>query len=487
MRRFADLISGVFGPGKDQIHGYPGHPEIELALVKLFRTTGERRYLELAKYFVDTRGTAPNYFLEEMARPDFHHLFPDFVSYDPAYSQSHLPVRKQESAEGHAVRAVYLYCAMADLAEEYGDEALLNQCVLLWKNISEKKMFITGSIGSSGFWERFTVDYDLPNVSNYSETCASIGLALFGIRLARITGDGSYIDEVERALYNTVRSGISMEGNRYFYVNPLEVWPHNCMEYTSRAHIKPIRQKWFDVACCPTNIARTFTSMGQYIYAAGKAGDEPFEICLNLFIQNDAVFETGGGQVEISVKTDYPRTGKIVIHIKAPAVLFSLNIRFPGFAEHFSVKVNGGEAASDIQKAYCRILRTWNDDEVYVEFDIVPRLVYANPLVRANAGKTALVRGPEVYCFEEADNGQCLASLYLESTAELREEWRDDVLGGTMLIHCRGKKLAAGGDAASFTEKAPSLEDVKLTAVPYGSWCNRKPGEMIVWVHSLPG
>jgi DUF1680 family protein len=486
VRRFADLVCGVFGPGKDQIHGYPGHPEIELALVKLFRTTGERRYLDLAKYFVDTRGQTPNYFLEEMARPGFHLINPDFARYDPEYSQSHLPVRSQESAEGHAVRAMYLYCAMADLAEEYGDETLLKQCALLWKNITEKRMYITGSIGSSGFWERFTTDYDLPNDSNYSETCASIVLALFGIRMARITRDGSYIDGVERALYNTVRSGISLEGNRYFYVNPLEVWPHNCMEHTSRAHINPVRQKWFDVACCPTNIARTFTFMGQYIYAAGKTGDDPFELCLNLFIQNDAVFEADGRKVEFSVRTDYPRTGKARLFIKAPAILFALNIRVPGFAGRFAVKVNSGYIKPDIQKGYCRIVRTWNDDEVSVEFDITPRLVYANPLVRANAGKTAIVRGPEVYCFEEADNGQGLASLCLESSAELREEWRDDILGGAMLIRCRGKKLVTEGEASSFTEKKPRFEDIELTAVPYGLWCNRKPGEMIVWVHLLP-
>jgi DUF1680 family protein len=218
--RFADLICTVFGPGDDQIHGYPGHPEIELALVKLYRTTGQKRYLNLAKYFVDTRGRSPNYFLEEMNRRDFHRINPEFVSYDPRYSQSHLPVRKQDSAEGHAVRAMYLYCAMADLAEEFEDDELLSRCKILWKNITEKRMFIIGSIGSSGFWERFTADYDLPNDSNYSETCASIGLAQFGLRMIRLIRDASYMDTVELALYNTIRAGIFYGRKPLFLCKP---------------------------------------------------------------------------------------------------------------------------------------------------------------------------------------------------------------------------------------------------------------------------
>jgi DUF1680 family protein len=480
-RRFADLICETFGPGEHQIHGYPGHPEIELALVKLYRVTGEKRYLELARFFVDARGKAPNYFLEEMARPDFHLINADFADYDPAYSQSHLPVRMQKTAEGHAVRAVYLYCAMADLAGEYADEALLDQCRLLWNNITEKRMYITGSIGSSGFLERFTVDYDLPNDSNYSETCASIGLALFGIRMSRITGEAFYIDTVERALYNTIRGGISVEGDRYFYVNPLEVWPPNCLDHTSRSHVEPVRQKWFNVACCPTNIARTFTSLGQYIYAAGEDA-----LYLNLFIRNDAVFEVKGKTVELSLKTDYPRTGSLKLRVKAPNVSFALMIRIPGFAEDFKATVNAQGVDGDIAGGYCRISRTWNDDEVGVTFTIRPALAYANPLVRANAGKAAIVRGPEVYCLEETDNGPDLAALYIDPAAEFREEWREDILGGTMLIRCRGKKLVSPDLTASFScDALPHFEDVELTAVPYGSWCNRRPGEMLVWIHTL--
>jgi DUF1680 family protein len=481
--RYADLISRIFGPGEDQLHGYPGHPEIELALVRLYHVTGQKRYLELAGYFVETRGQSPNWFLEEMAKPGFRPIFREIQDYDPRYSQSHLPVRQQSTAEGHAVRAVYLYCAMADLAGEYGDEKLLETCKTLWRNITEKRMFITGGIGSSGFWERFTADYDLPNDSNYSETCASIGLALFGLRMSRITADGSYIDTVERALYNTVRAGISMEGDRYFYVNPLEVWPDICMDHTSRSHVKPVRQKWFDVACCPTNVARTFTSLGQYIYSI--SGDTLY---VNLFIQNDAVFTLSGKSVSLSLRTDYPRTGNLGISIRAADAEFCLLIRIPGFTERFTVAVNGAPVEYGVDRGYCRLSRIRNHDEITVSFDVRPKIVYANPLVRANGGKIALVRGPEVYCLEEADNGKNLSALYLDPKTALEEIWREDLLGGTMLIRCGGKRLSAPDMIASFSEADNRrFEDVTITAVPYGSWCNRTPGEMIVWIHELFG
>jgi DUF1680 family protein len=479
--RYADLIVRVFGPGGDQLHGYPGHPEIELALVKLYRVTGKKPYLELARYFVERRGQSPNWFLEEMARPGYRPIFRELQSYDPRYSQSHLPVRRQKTAEGHAVRAVYLYCAMADLAEEYDDAELLETCKTLWRNITEKRMFITGGIGSSGLWERFTVDYDLPNDSNYAETCASIGLALFGLRMSRITRDGSYIDTVERALYNTVRAGISLEGDRYFYVNPLEVWPDICMDHSSRAHVKPVRQKWFDVACCPTNVARTLTSLGQYIYSI--SGDALY---INLFIQNNASFTMGGKKAAISLTTDYPKTGLIKIRIAGAGAAFALMVRKPEFAENYLVRVNGVPADYEFDRSYCRISRTWDDDEVLVSFDIKPRFVYANPLVRANCGKAAVIRGPEVYCLEEADNGQNLASVYLDEKTKPEELWQDNLFGGTMLIRFKGKKLSAPGMVPSFSpENTQVFQDVTLTAVPYGSWCNRGGGEMIVWMYRL--
>ncbi len=478
--RFMDLIDSVFGPGDGQIHGYPGHPEIELALVRLYDVTGRQEYLELCKYFVETRGGQPNYFLSEIARPEYVFLFDEFKNYDPAYSQSHLPVRQQDTAEGHAVRAVYLYCAMVDLAYHYNDAALLERCKILWDNMTQKRMYITGGIGSSGFLERFTTDFDLPNDSNYSETCASVGLALFGLRMAQITQDARYIDTVERALYNTVRSGIAMSGDRYFYVNPLEVWPACCMEHTFRAHVKPVRQKWFDVACCPTNIARTFASLGQYMYATD--GDSLY---VNLFVQNKVNLELGGKTVAAQMNTEYPKTGHIQLQLTADGASFPLFLRVPAFAQQARIRVNGEEIACVPDKGYVKIERVWQNDTVEMQFDVQPRLVYANPLVRNNVGKVAILRGPEVYCLEEVDNGADLAALYLDEGAPLREEWDADLLGGTMVVRCEGTRLVPTDDTASFCdEKCYTKEKATLTAIPYGSWSNRAPGEMIVWVHA---
>ena len=481
MCRFADLICKIFGPGEGQCRGYPGHPEIELALIRLYHATGFRRYLDMSKFFVDERGAQPNYFLNEINRPDFKPIFMELRKIDPKYFQAHVPVRMQDTAEGHAVRALYLYSAMADLAEEYEDEELLERCRILWNNIVQKRMYITGSIGSSGFLERFTVDYDLPNDSNYSETCASIALALFGLRMARVTGDASYIDTVERALYNTVRSGISLEGDRYFYVNPLEVWPETCMEFTSRSHIKPVRQKWFDCACCPTNVARTLTNLGQYIYI--QNGND---IRINLFIQNDASFEVDGKSVEISIITDYPKTGRIKIRVKAEGLPLSIKIRIPYFAEDFTVMVNGKGTLGKKQNNYCHLEQEWNNEEIDVNFSIKPRIIYSSPRVHQNCGKAAIARGPEIYCLEELDNGPNLAALSIDTSAPLTECWREDLLGGLVLVKARGKRLIDPEEGESFSEKfAPQMEDAELTALPYGFWCNRSPGEMLVWMRAI--
>jgi uncharacterized protein len=484
--RLADLICKTFGPEEGRLHGYPGHPEIELALVRLYHATGIKKYLDTAKYFVNQRGNSPNYFIEEMKRPGFRHIFGEFSGYDPLYSQSHLPVREQDTAEGHAVRALYLFSAMADLAEEYSDETLLEHCRILWNNIVQKRMYITGSVGSSGVWERFTVDYDLPNDSNYSETCASIALAMFGLRMAKATGDASYFDTVELALYNTIRAGISLEGNRYFYVNPLEVWPETCIEHTSRSHVKPVRQKWFDCACCPTNVARTLTNLGQYIYFI-----EGNDLFINLFIQNEASFEINGKPVNISLKTDYPRTGLVKIAVKvgdlskAPGLHFSLNVRIPGYAGDFSARVNSESSGGEKSNNYLRITKTWNDDEIEISFHLKPRLVYPNPRVHQNCGKVAVARGPEIYCFEETDNGANLAALSLDTDSPLIENWREDLLGGLMQIEAKGTRLITPEAPESFSEKfVPKHEAVTLRAIPYGFWGNRSPGEMLVWIRS---
>ena len=482
MCRFADLICRTFGNGEGQIHGYPGHQEIELALIKLYRATNKKEYLETAKYFIDARGKKPNYFLEEMKQKDFWHIFPDFENYTPQYSQSDKPVREQKEAEGHAVRATYMYCAMADLADAYHDEELLQCCKAIWNNIVHRKMYITGSIGSSAFLERFTTDYDLPNDRNYSETCASIGLALFGMRMGQIECDASYYDIVERALYNNVRAGISLRGNRYFYVNPLEVWPDNCLDHTSMSHVKPVRQKWFDVACCPTNVARTLASLGQYIYSENEDG-----LFVNLWVQNDTHATINGHDVSVHMKTNFPRKPKIVLYVEADGSSeFSIFLRIPDYAENYAVSINDSKTDYTIKNHYACISRRWKDETIDISFDMPAKLISANPYVRADSNKVAIVRGPEVFCLEETDNYPNLRSTVISRSAKLTEQYDEDLLQGTNIIRCKAEKISTENWKENELYKAvqPKFEKVEITAVPYAYWCNREPGEMLVWINA---
>lgn len=483
MVRFADLICDTFGVQEGKIHGYPGHQEVEIGLIKLYQVTGERRYLEQAKYFIDARGVGENYFLKELNRPGFSYIFPKFKDYEPIYSQSHLPVRGQRTAEGHAVRAMYMYSAMADLAEACEDETLMEACCTLWDNMTQKRMYITGSIGSSGILERFTTDYDLPNDCNYSESCASIGMAMFGQRMGNITGEAKYYDVVERALYNTVLAGIALDGKSFFYVNPLEVWPDNCIPRTSREHVKPVRQKWFGVACCPPNIARTLASLGQYIYGADQNS-----LYVNLFISNQTSVDLGGREISVQMQTRFPWDMSVDIACKGvPASGIRLAVRIPDYAGSFTVTKAGTQQplAFSREKGYAVISLT-EDAGLRIEMDAKARFVRSNPLVRADSGKVALVRGPIVYCLEEVDNGPNLAAVYVDSGTEIKEEkW--DLMGEITGLTLSGKRISAKGwgDDELYGLHPVVWEDVKLKAVPYAYWNNRGTGEMIVWVKEL--
>lgn len=479
MCRFADLICDTFGAGEGKIHGYPGHQEVEIGLIKLYRLTKERRYLDQAKYFIDARGVGENYFLKEMAQPGYQMIFPEFHDYDPHYSQSHLPVREQDTAEGHAVRAVYMYCAMADLAYEYGDRGLMAACERIWDNITKKRMYITGGIGSSGILERFTTDYDLPNEYNYSETCASIGLALFGLRMAQITGRASYINVVERALYNNILAGIALDGRSFFYVNPLEVWPDACMDRTSKEHVKPVRQKWFGVACCPPNIARTLASLGQYIYSWNR---EKREFYVNLFVSGEAKTSTGGDAVKIRMETEFPWKNRITLQIAGiQKDGIRLMVRIPDYAGNFHIRKGGEEVPFENCRGYAAV--AVEADETYeVSFEAPPVFVRADPRVRADVGKTALVRGPLVYCLEEADNGENLSALYADTDQEITEE-PGSLFGGCVILHAKGERVAQSSwKGGLYSAEKPVRSPVTLTAVPYAFWNNRGPGEMAVWI-----
>ena len=481
MCKNADLICKVFHT-EEFAAAYPGHEEVEIGLIRIYYATGNRNYLEMAKDFVERRGVDPEYFFREMRHPKFIRLFNE-LELDPNYGQYHLPVRKQKTAEGHAVRAVYLYSAMADLAWEYQDESMLEACKVLYDNMTNKRMYITGGIGSSGAYERFTTDYDLPNGSNYSESCASIGLAFFCRRMLQITREGKYGDTMERALMNTVLSGIAMTGKAFFYVNPLEVWPNNCMDFTSMAHVKPVRQKWFGCACCPPNIARTLASLGEYAIQTAEK-----EIWIELFLTEKAEVTLDGVPVTVTMETKFPFSGEVKLHIQAQRpVSGRLAFRLPGYAKSPVITVDGKPLSAKEEKGHLILEAIWNDQTVCYTFEIPPRFVYANPKVRADAGKVAVMKGPLVYCLEQEDNGENLAGLLIDPAAGLTEEYRSDLLGGTVIIHAKGKGLAKEQlqDGALYGGAPPALEEKDLTLVPYCYWGNRTPGEMQVWMRYL--
>ena len=480
--RMAGLLCDTFGPEEGKLHGYPGHQEIELALVKLFRVTGEQKYLNLAKYFIDARGCGENYFIREERRGK-KRIFPEFQDYQPEYSQSHLPVREQMTAEGHAVRAVYMYSAMADLAYECGDDSLLEVCRKLWDNMVSKRMYITGGIGSSGILERFTVDYDLPADRGYSETCASIGVAMFGKRMAQITKQAAYMDVVELELYNTILAGIALDGKSFFYVNPLEVWPDNCLHRTSLEHVKPVRQKWFGVACCPPNIARTLASVGQYIMFQDQAG-----IYINLYISSRLKTQIGGGSVSLVMESQMPQTGQCDFYMESDRTEpFILALRIPSYAEDFRIlNHRGGAVAYEEQDGYAYLKLSSPREHITVRWKMECRYIRANPLVRAVSGKVALMRGPLVYCLEETDNGANLPGVCIDTSIAPREVPDEALFGRTVCLALKGKRIRPWEESQGLYGEVPvGLEDTELKAIPYFLWNNRTPGEMLVWIKEL--
>ena len=477
--RYADYIATVFGPGEGQKHGYPGHEEIELALVKLYRVTGERRYLDLAAYFVNERGRRPYYYdLEAEARgePPARH---DYTEY-----QSHLPIREQTTAEGHAVRATYFYSGATDVADETGDESLLSALRTLWLNATRRRMYVTGGIGSSARGERFTADYDLPNELAYAETCASIGLALWAHRMLQIEGEADYADVLELALYNGMLGGVSLDGRGFFYANPLAVYPGR---YRLRPDLFPPsaysvqRQEWFSCACCPTNIVRTLASIGEYIYSQNDS-----TAYVHLYVQSDAELSVGGRRVTLHQETRYPWDGAVRIAVEPESEgEWTLALRIPAWCRRARLAVNDAEieVSSVLRSGYANITRTWHPgDVVTLVLDMPVELVEAHPAVHEAAGKVALRRGPLIYCLEEVDNGPHLDDLALLTGVPLRAEFVPHLLGGVVLITGQARRRK-WDDPSELYRPAPSGTDiVPIKAVPFYARANRQPGEMIVWM-----
>ena len=472
--RFADHIDQVFGLEQGKIDGYCGHQEVELALCKLHEVTGERRYLMLAAYFINQRGQEPNYFELEQERPGYVEIFPGLTAADKTYNQSHKPPVEQEAATGHAVRAVYMYSAMADLAAELDDAALLAACDRLYDNVVNKQMYVTGAIGSSSWGERFTVDYDLPN-NLYGETCASVGLMMFCRRMNALHGGGQYADVMELALYNTVLAGMSLAGTEFYYVNPLEVDPKTGPHHPSYRHAKPVRQKWFACACCPANLGRTITGLGLYAYAGSGEG-----LYVNLYIEGSA---KQGGR-EIDVATMYPFEDSAVI--KARGGAYKLHLRNPQDARIVSIAINGQDVPVAAENGYYVLERDWQDDEIAIKFDISVKAVYSAPEVQGNAGKVAIKRGPIVYCMEEVDNSPLLNSYVLGMGSNAPDSAQLADIPKGLLPETYALKLPVYkeeyAEGALYRTEKPSVKAYMLTMIPYFQWANRGANEMRVWV-----
>ena len=472
MERMADHIDRRFGP--DKITGIPGHQEVEIGLMRLYHTTGEERYCNLAEYFINERGKNPNFFYEESQKRGWTHFGID--PKDTVYNQSFATVYDQKEAVGHSVRAVYMYTAMADIAGTTGDERLYQACVDLWKNMTEKRMYLTAGISSTGELEAFTKDYDLPNDMVYAETCASIGLIFFAKQMLELEANGKYADVMERAFYNGTISGMQADGKRFFYVNPLEVNPGISGVVPGYKHVLPERPGWYACACCPPNLVRLITSLGKYVW--DETDDTIFS---HMFVGQKAELE----KADIDVESSYPWEGKVTYHVHSKKEEeYTLAIHIPGYLKDICVKVNGEqiEWKKFMKNGYLYLTRKWGESQVEILFDLEVRKVYANKNVREDAGKVALMRGPFVYCFEGVDNGNDLQAMCIDADTQAETfVGKEGVLKDKVCIHVQGYEDERESDAL-YSEEKPDYQPHELTAIPYYLWGNRGVNQMRVWM-----
>ena len=465
VERYVALIAQVYGSGPDQKRGYPGHEEIELALMKLYRVSANPEHLALAEYFVNERGQQPAYFdLEAVARGDDPASFA-FGSNE--YAQAHKPVREQSEVVGHAVRAMYLYAGMADLAAELGDADLLAACERLWNDLTTKRLYVTGGLGPSKDNEGFTFDYDLPNDTAYAETCAAIALVFWAQRMLAITGDGRYADEMERSLYNNVLAGVSLDGRRYFY--------DNVLESLGDKH----RWDWHPCPCCPPNLLRLLTSFGSYVYSRTES-----ELWVNLYVAGEARAQLAGQDVRLRVQTEYPWDGEITLTTElAQPATFSLRLRIPGWCQGATLTVDGQAVDIQVSQGYATLTREWQSGtEVRLSLPLPVQRVWAHPAVRADAGLVALQRGPVVYCLEETDVHQHLHRVVLPDTSEVTAHFDPSLLEGVAVLTALGRYDLSSDSTALYSSTPSGTEAISLMAVPYYAWDNREPGEMRVWL-----
>ena len=455
----ADLIDEVFG--EEKLRDVPGHQEIELGLVRLYRTTGDEKYLALAKFFLDERGQANN-----------RQIYGD-------YCQDHLPVTQQKEAVGHAVRAAYMYSGMADVAALTQDEAYISAIKAIWQNVVNRKLALTGGIGARHEGEAFGEDYELPNLTAYNETCAAQANIFWNHRLFLLTGEAQYIDILERTLYNGFLSGVGLDGESFFYVNPLACDGH----YRFNRDNEITRQPWFITSCCPTNVVRLLPSLSGYIYAVR---DE--DVYANLYIASRGTLTVGNREITLAQTTNYPWDGSVKLAVTAdqPAT-FTLKLRIPAWAQNrplpgdlyryidtvdqtVTITVDGEPVTVDIKDGYASIAREWNaTSQVEINLPMAVRRVVANDNVEDLNHKVALERGPIVYAIESADNPQGVLDRYLADTATLSTQERPDLLEGIVCI--TGLTEDAQGNSSDFV------------AIPYYAWAHRGVGEMTVWLN----
>lgn len=437
--RMADHMMTIFGPGKR--NWVPGHEEIELALVKLYQVTGDKKYLDFSEWLLEQRGHGYGSYSV--------HVDPEGArKWNPIYYQDDAPVRDMCEIAGHAVRAMYLYCGMADVAAYTGDQGYIDALNRLWDDVVVRNMYITGGIGQSAHNEGFTTDYSLPNLTAYCETCASVGMVLWNWRMNQFTGDSKYADVMERSMYNGALAGISLEGDLFFYVNPLEsVGTH---------HRKP----WYGCACCPSQICRFLPSIGNYIYGLSQDA-----VWVNLYMGNTAEVKVNGKNVTLTQETNYPWEGAVALTVgtKSP-VKTQMRMRIPEWCRSYTLAVNGTAVDVPVEKGYAVIDRKWkNGDKIELVLDMPVEVVAADPRVKENEGRRALQRGPLVYCLEEADNKVDYDQLRISEDASFSTEFKPDFLRGVVTI------TAQTGSQT-------------LNYIPYYSWDNREPGRMQVWV-----
>jgi DUF1680 family protein len=456
-RRFADYIDSIFGP--DKRDGAPGHPEIELALVELYRETGERRYLNLASFFVDQRGKGK---------------MGGYGQFGPAYHQDRVPVREATTVEGHAVRQLYLTAGVADIYLETGEQALFDALGRLWHDMTAHKMHVIAGFGAQPHGEAFGLEYDLSSDHCYCETCAAIAAMMWNWRMLLATGEARFADLLERSLYNGFLSGVSLDGRRYFYVNPLQ----------SRGGIE--RSEWYGCACCPPNVMRQIAVVAHY---AATVGEEGVQIHQYLPVAIEADGEIGPSAA-LHLETDYPWESRVRVTVsEADGSTWELALRVPGWCAKAALKVNGKPQQAVTGGQYATVRQAWQaGDVVELELPMVPRFTMSNPRVDATRGELAIERGPLVYCLEQADQeeGLNLLDVRIAPEASLQATWRENLLGGVVVIEAQGAAIDAGvwQDALYRPTTGTDLvqRGVTLTAVPYYAWANRGPGAMRVWI-----